>query len=62
MADRDPTVISHFLLESILGVGGMGTVYSAVYQRDGSVAASHRLLEVPARVQDPVQHARVRAA
>src|SRR5574341_2427442 len=36
---RIPTAISHSVLESLLGTGGMGSVYSAVDQRDGTLVA-----------------------
>jgi len=34
-----PSVISHFQVESLLGAGGMGTVYLGVDRRDGTLVA-----------------------
>src|SRR5574341_1463711 len=48
---RIPTAISHSVLESLLGTGGMGSVYSAVDQRDGTLVAI-KLLH-PHLAQDP---------
>src|SRR5574341_1265373 len=34
-----PTTVSHYIIESLVGTGGMGSVYSAVDQRDGTLVA-----------------------
>src|SRR5207249_10737118 len=48
---RVPTTVSHPIIESLLGTGGMGSVYSAVDQRDGTLVAI-KLLH-PHLSQDP---------